>query len=130
IRVHDQGTVNVALTATGSTVKLDPTGNTVSLSATDRAKLDTTNTHLGNIESQANKLNFDGSGNLETAPAPAAAATKNFFQDFSVDNDASEHNYDLGKTIKASLIVVAGVDDNVDIRFKNGNTIVLVLEGS
>ena len=40
IRVHDQGTVNVALTSTGSTVKIDPAGNTVSLSSTDRAKLD------------------------------------------------------------------------------------------
>src|SRR5262249_56465360 len=66
--------------------------------------------------------------NLETASAPAA--TKSYFNRFNIDHDLDEHEVDIGGTIKASLIVVTGFDDNADIRFKNGSTVVLELEGS
>ena len=117
IRVHDQGTVNVALTSTGSTVKIDPAGNTVSLSSTDRAKLDTANTHLRNIEGQANKLNFDGSGNLKTAASPPALATKFYNRTFSVDNDNTTHLFDFPEKIKATMIIVSNADDDLFIDF-------------
>jgi hypothetical protein len=73
IKVHEQGTAHVNVTNTpsvtldtsGNTVKLDPSNSTVTLDSTDSGKLDTAIARLGNIDTAAGKLNFDGSGNLD-----------------------------------------------------------------
>jgi hypothetical protein len=77
IKVHEQGTADVNVTnrpsvtldTSGNTVKLDPSNSTVTLDSTDSGKLDTANTHLGNIDTATGKLNFDGSGNLDVRVA-------------------------------------------------------------
>jgi len=139
IRVHEQGTANVS-----GTFGISSSANTVSLSADDRAKVDLENQHLANIDAQTAKLNFDGDGNLKTSPqgtqtvhvdntslttAPPAAA--NFEYSQQVDMDAgSSRTYSFSANVHVSLVVLSGVDDTVDVGFRNGTSGSLILRGS
>jgi hypothetical protein len=126
IKVHEQGVANVNLTSAG------------------QGALDNANAHLASIDAQTSKLNFDGSGDLKTAPqgtqtvhvdnsslaTSQPAATKSFGQ--SVDISAGDQQFiGFGGVVNASLIIVAGADDSVFVDFRNafgGN--ILVLRGS
>jgi hypothetical protein len=121
IRTHEQGTANVALSSADAG-RLDAAN----------AKLDTANGHLANIESQAAKLNFDGSGNLKTAPQgtqtvhidnSSITTTPNRPDNFAfsrrVDISAgSTQVYAPNGNLLVSLVAVGGADDSVTINFR------------
>jgi hypothetical protein len=118
IKVHEQGTVSFGISSTA---------NTVSLGTADHTLLDTASTKLASIDSQTSKLKFDSNGNLETASHQVPA---NYSCGQPVSMSAGDSLTLNCGPVNASLIVVAGFDDKVRIRFRNGATNVLVLSGS
>lgn len=121
IRTHEQGTANVALSSADAG-RLDAAN----------AKLDTANGHLASIESQAAKLNFDGTGNLKTAPqgtqtvhidnstiTTAPDRPDNFAFARQVDIDAGTTQvFTPNGNLLVSLVAVGGADDSVTIGFR------------
>ena len=118
IKVHEQGTVTFGISSTA---------NTVNLGTADHTLLDSASTKLTSIDSQTSKLKFDSNGNLETAPqqAPANTACGSPISMSAGDDLTLNCNQ-----VNASLIIVAGFDDKVRIRFRNGGNNQLVLSGS
>jgi hypothetical protein len=122
------GTVGIATGA--NTVKLDSNGNTVNLDSTDSG-------HLTNIENKLDNLNFDGSGNLETAPQTGSpgAVTDACLPDNSdlggwgVTNDDMFHTI-CSEDTYVTDITATGMDDDLRLQFSYQGNVVLVLWGS
>ncbi len=110
-----------------NTVKLDSSGNTVNLDATDSG-------HLENIENKLDKLNFDTSGNLETAAQTASpgAVTEQCTNGGESAWGVNGDNVPLcsGQNFYATDITASGMDDNMVLDFMYKGNIVLELLGS
>jgi hypothetical protein len=119
----------VGLDSNANTVKLDSNGNTVNLDSTDSG-------NLANIENKLGNLNFDSSGNLETAAQTASpgAVTEqclnNGFSNWSIVH--GDDNYPLcsGQDFYATNITASGMDDNMVIDFLYKGNTVLDLQGA
>ena len=112
-----------------NTVKLDSSGNTVSLDSTDA-------TNLANAESALGKLNFDNSGNLETAAQTASPGavteqcTDGGSSGWSITHNSQNLALCSGQDFYATDITGSGMDDNLAIDFLYKGNTVLELLGS
>jgi hypothetical protein len=117
----------VGIDPTKNTVKLDSGGNTVILDSTDSG-------HLANIENDLGKLNFDGSGNLETTAQTASpgAVTEQCTNSGESAWGVNGDNVPLcsGQDFYATDITASGMDDNMVLDFMYKGNIVLELLGS
>ena len=110
IRVHEQGTVPVT-----GTVSISGSSNTVNLGSSDHDLLDSSNTHLANIDTQTSKLNFDSNGNLKTTGAAPPNATGSCWWRIDIGHAG---NTGIGcNQLTATSLVVGGADDNVTVIF-------------
>src|SRR3954451_23136095 len=119
--------VGTSTTSVSGTVGIDPSKNTVNLDSTDSG-------HLANIEGDLGKLNFDGSGNLETTAQTASPGavkeqcTNGGSSGWGVNGDnvplCSKQNF------YATDITASGMDDNMAIDFMDSGNVVLELLGS
>jgi hypothetical protein len=112
-----------------NTVKLDSSGNTVNLDSTDA-------TNLANVESTLGKLNFDNSGNLETAAQTASPGavteqcTDGGSSGWSITHNSEDFALCSGQDFYTTDITASGMDDNMAIDFLYQGNTVLELLGS
>ena len=120
-------TGTVGLDPNHNTVKLDSVANTVSLDSTDAA-------NLANVETALGKLNFDGSGNLETSAQTASPGavteqcTDGGSSGWIITTGSEDFPLCSGQDFYATDISASGMDDNLAIDFlHNGNTVLELL---
>ncbi len=120
VKVHEQGTANV-----NGTVGIDSSKNTVNLDATDSGR-------LASIDAATSKLKFDGSGNLETSGAPGSVTQQcsagGLPSKWFVPRDFYSHALCSGD-LYVTDIIGAGMDDELEIQFKYGSSVVMDLWG-
>jgi hypothetical protein len=122
-------TGTVGIDSSKNTVKLDSSGNTVNPDSTDSG-------HLATIESTLGKLNFDGSGNLETTAQTASPGavteqcTNSGESAWSITHGSQNFPLCSGQDFYATDITGSGMDDNMVVDFIYNGENVLELEGS
>jgi len=122
--------VGTSTTSVSGTVGIDSSKNTVKLDSTDSG-------HLANIDGAVGKLNFDGSGNLETtaqsaspgAVADACLPDNSDLGGWSVNNDDAFHTI-CSEDTYVTGITATGMDDDLRLQFSYQGNVVLVLWGS
>jgi hypothetical protein len=122
-------TGTVGIDSSQNTVKLDSNANTVNLDSTDA-------TNLASAVSDLGKLNFDGSGNLETAAQTASpgAVTQQCMDGgitsaWSITHGTNDYALCSNQDFYATSITAAGMDDDMFIDFLYKGNIVLDLPG-
>jgi len=122
--------VGTSTTNVSGTVGIDSSKNTVNIGSTDSG-------HLANIDNAVGKLNFDSSGNLETAAQSASpgAVTDACLPDnsglggWSVQNDDVLHTI-CSEDVYVTDITAESMDDSLTVEFSYKGNEVLVLDGS
>jgi hypothetical protein len=122
--------VGTSTTSVSGIVGIDSSKNTVNIGSTDSG-------HLANIDNAVGKLNFDGSGNLETTAQSASpgAVTDACLPDnsdlggWSVNNDDTFHTI-CSEDTYVTDITATGMDDNLRLQFSYQGNVVLVIWGS
>jgi hypothetical protein len=122
--------IGTSTTSVSGTVGIDPSKNTVNLGSTDSG-------HLANIDTAVGKLNFDGSGNLETTAQTAAPGTvadqcladNSGLGGWSVNNDDMLHTI-CSEDVYVTDITAEAMDDALTVEFLYKGNEVLVLDGS
>jgi hypothetical protein len=101
--------------AVSGTVKLDPSGNTVGLDATDSGHIAATDSHLANLDAAASTTVSRVCVNVD-----------------SIDNDGDAHTIcSTDGSWDISTIVATGMDDRMALRFENANgDVVFALDGA
>ena len=119
--------VGTSTTSVSGTVGIDSSKNTVNIGSTDSG-------HLANIDNAVGKLNFDGSGNLETAAQTASpgAVTEQCTNGGSSGWDITHNSEDFplcsGQDFYVTNVTGSGMDDNLAVDFMdNGNTVLELL---
>jgi hypothetical protein len=121
--------VGTSTTSVSGTIGIDSSKNTVSLDSTDAA-------NLANIETKLENLNFDNTGNLETATQTASpgAVTEQCTDGGSSGWDITHNSEDFplcsGQDFYATDITASGMDDSLAIDFLDKGNTVLELLGS
>ena len=119
----------VGIDSSKNTVKFDSSGNTVNLDSTDSG-------HLANIDGAVGKLNFDGSGNLETTAQTAspgavtAQCTDGGSSGWIIFHGSENLSLCSGQDFYATDITASGMDDSLAIDFLYKGNTVLELLGS
>ena len=122
--------VGTSTTSVTGTVGIDSSKNTVNIGSTDSG-------HLANIDNAVGKLNFDGSGNLETTTQTASPGTvadqclpdNSGLGGWSVSNDDVLHTL-CSEDVYVTDITAEGMDDQLTVEFFYKGNEVLVLDGS
>jgi hypothetical protein len=119
--------VGTSTTSVSGTVGIDSSKNTVNIGSTDSG-------HLANIDNAVGKLNFDGSGNLETTAQTASPGavteqcTDGGSSGWNITHNSEDFPLCSGQDFYVTNVTGSGMDDNLAVDFMdNGNTVLELL---
>jgi len=119
--------VGTSTTSVSGTVGIDSGKNTVNIGSTDSG-------HLANIDNAVGKLNFDGSGNLETTAQTASPGavteqcTDGGSSGWNITHNSEDFPLCSGQDFYVTNVTGSGMDDNLAVDFMdNGNTVLELL---
>ena len=119
--------VGTSTTNVSGTVGIDSSKNTVNIGSTDSG-------HLANIDNAVGKLNFDGSGNLETTAQTASPGavteqcTDGGSSGWNITHNSEDFPLCSGQDFYVTNVTGSGMDDNLAVDFMdNGNTVLELL---
>ena len=119
--------VGTSTTSVSGTVGIDSSKNTVNIGSTDSG-------HLANIDNAVGKLNFDGSGNLETTAQTASPGavteqcTDGGSSGWDITHNSEDYQLCSSQDFYVTNVTGSGMDDNLAVDFMdNGNTVLELL---
>jgi hypothetical protein len=119
--------VGTSTSSVSGTVGIDSSKNTVNIGSTDSG-------HLANIDNAVGKLNFDGSGNLETSAQTASPGavteqcTDGGSSGWDITHNTDDYPLCSSQDFYVTNVTGSGMDDNLAVDFlDNGNTVLELL---